>query len=188
MIRIVAGTLGGRRIATPPGSATRPSTERLRESIFQHLVAAVLPDGFDNLRVLDLFAGSGALAFEAVSRGAAHATLVDEAAAPLSTIDANIKSLRLQSATSVVRGRLPAALARIETGPFSVVFCDPPYDAGLLEPTLDALLARPDLLADGAIVVMEHRRGGTPLPRPALEILSVRKAGDTEVTIGRVGR
>ncbi|MGO1315885.1 MAG: 16S rRNA (guanine(966)-N(2))-methyltransferase RsmD [Cellulomonadaceae bacterium] len=151
MTRIVAGTHGGRTIAVPP-SGTRPTSDRVREAMFSRLQHAGVLDG---ARVLDLFAGSGALGLEAASRGAAHVTLVDAARAAAQVCRRNVAQLGLMSVT-VVADRAERYVAG-QSGPWDVVFLDPPYDLG--EDALAALLAAlADRLAPDAVVVVERSR------------------------------
>jgi len=171
-MRVIAGELGGRRLATPRGAATRPTSERVREALFSMLGA------MDGLRVLDLFAGSGALGIEALSRGAAHATFVERSAPALAALRANLAALGLVERSSVRAGDALAALRGAET--YDLVFLDPPYAmaealAGQLS---DAL---PAVLAGGARVVSEsdHRAP----PALALPLARERRYGDTLIRI-----
>jgi 16S rRNA (guanine966-N2)-methyltransferase len=171
-MRVIAGELGGRRIATPRGAATRPTSERVREALFSMLGA------MDGLRVLDLFAGSGALGIEALSRGAAHATFVERAAPALAALRANLAALGVLERSSVRAGDALAALRGGET--YDLVFLDPPYAmaealAGQLS---DAL---PAVLAAGARVVSESdHRAPAAL---ALPLARERRYGDTLIRI-----
>jgi 16S rRNA (guanine966-N2)-methyltransferase len=154
MTRIIAGTAGGRRLATPPGSGTRPTSDRVREAIFSQLDHAGVLHG---ARVLDLYAGSGALGLEALSRGAAYACLVESARPVASVVSRNARDLGFADVEVVcsrveryVSGSPPAS-------PFDVVFLDPPYDVG--EADLGRVLR--DLgtagwLAREAVVVVER--------------------------------
>ncbi|MDT0416423.1 16S rRNA (guanine(966)-N(2))-methyltransferase RsmD [Streptomyces sp. DSM 41982] len=161
MTRVIAGTAGGRRLAVPPGTGTRPTSERAREGLFSTW-EALLGGPLDGERVLDLYGGSGAVGLEALSRGAAHALLVESDARAVRTIRANVRDLGLAGAE--VR---PGKAAQIVTGPppsasYDLVFLDPPYavsDAELGE-ILITLRAR-GWLADEALVTVERStRGG----------------------------
>jgi len=176
-MRIVAGRLGGRRIAVPQGEGTRPTSDRVREALFAML------GPLEGERVLDLFAGSGALAFEALSRGAASAVLVEREWRAADVIRANAAALGLSAEEAVVR-RLPAAAAvrtaRERGEAYDLVFLDPPYrQAPALGAELAVALA--PLLAVGARVVTEsdHR---LPLDLP-LPISHERRYGDTLIRI-----
>ncbi|MFD6151732.1 16S rRNA (guanine(966)-N(2))-methyltransferase RsmD [Streptomyces sp. NPDC060243] len=161
MTRVIAGTAGGRRLAVPPGTGTRPTSERAREGLFSTW-EALLGGPLDGERVLDLYGGSGAVGLEALSRGAAHALLVESDARAVRTIRANVRDLGLAGAE--VR---PGKAAQIVTGspppaPYDLVFLDPPYavsDAELGE-ILITLRTR-GWLADEALVTVERStRGG----------------------------
>jgi 16S rRNA (guanine966-N2)-methyltransferase len=123
-MRVVGGELKGRRLVAPPGDRTRPTSDRVRESIFNALWSRGALDGGG--AVLDLFAGSGALGIEALSRGAAHATFVDENAAARRAIAENLRACGLADRATVVADRVERFLAGT-TGRYDVAFCDPPY-------------------------------------------------------------
>jgi len=176
-MRIVAGSLGGRRIAVPKGEGTRPTSDRVREALFAML------GPLDGERVLDLFAGSGALAFEALSRGAATAVLVERDRRAAEVIRANARALGLGDEQVALR-QLPAAAAvrtaRERGEAYDLVFLDPPYrQAAALGAELAVALT--PLLAAGARVVTEsdHR---LPLDLP-LPISHERRYGDTLIRI-----
>jgi 16S rRNA (guanine966-N2)-methyltransferase len=176
-VRVVAGRLGGRRLRAPAGSATRPTADRVREALFSMLGVV------DGAVVLDLFAGSGALGIEALSRGAERAVFVDRAAGALAALRANLADLELAPELAEVRAQearaaLRRARARRET--YDLLFIDPPYrraaDWGReLSPALVPLLA------PGARVVSESDRR-SPLAL-SLELLSERRYGDTLIRI-----
>jgi 16S rRNA (guanine966-N2)-methyltransferase len=172
-VRIIGGSLGGRRLRAPRGAATRPTADRVREALFNMLGDVA------GARVLDLFAGTGALALEALSRGAASAVLVDDAESAVRCARENAAALGVADRAAVQRGELPRALARV-TGAFDLVFLDPPYAAGLAERTLAAL---PPHLAPGARVVVEHDRRSAPADEIGpLARTGRRRYGDTEVS------
>jgi 16S rRNA (guanine966-N2)-methyltransferase len=176
--RIVAGSAGGRRIAVPPGQTIRPTSERVREALFSTLETLLDLDG---ARVLDLYAGSGAVGLEALSRGAAHALLVESDARTARLVRDNARSLGLSAASEVRAEPVRRVLAGPPPGlPYQVVFADPPY--ALPAADLDAVLA--DLagtpggvdhagtpgggwLAAGAVVVLERPRSSAPPRWPA---------------------
>lgn len=170
-MRIVAGRWGGRRIAAPPGEATRPTSDRVREAVF-----SILGDLVVEARVLDLFAGSGALGLEALSRGAASAVFVDAAAAAARAIRANLDALGGEG--EIVRADALAALGMaVRAGQqYDLVFLDPPYRrASALAPALGVGLEA--VLAPGARVVTESDRRA-PLDL-SLPLLDERSYGDT---------
>lgn len=154
-MRVIAGTFRSRSLQAPPGLATRPTSDRLRETLFN-----VLAPRIAGVRFLDLYAGSGAVGIEALSRGAAEAVFVERAAPALKVLRANLAWLGLSGVPIVTVSaagflRKPAGM-----GPFEVVFLDPPYDAGAEYETILGLLggSAGGLLAEGALVVAEHRR------------------------------
>ncbi len=176
-MRVIAGTLGGRRLKAPPGRATRPTSDRVREALFSML------GGIDGARVLDLFAGTGALGIEALSRGAASAVFVERDARAAAVLRENLEALGLASARAELRrGEALAALrtARERGELYDLVLIDPPYgDAARLGGKLPALLA--PLLSPGARVVAESdRRAPLGLELP---IATERRYGDTSITI-----
>ena len=173
-MRVVAGELRGRRIEAPPGPQTRPTAERTREAVF-----SILGD-ITGARVLDLFAGSGALGIEALSRGAAHATFVDDAPAASAAIRLNLERLGLGDRSTfieanVVTGPLP-------NGPYDLVFIDPPYrDAGALGPLLASMLLAA-MSPGGRVVTESDRRSPLELGLP---LTLERRYGDTLIRIHR---
>jgi len=175
-VRVVAGRLGGRRLRAVPGTATRPTSDRVREALF-----AVLGDRVEGARVLDLFAGTGALAIEALSRGASAAVLVEQAAPAAAVIRANLEALELTEVASVRRTRAETYLRGGHVGPFDLVFLDPPYAQGVgLVAGVLARLAVEGRLAPGAVVVLEAAARAEPPPWPAgLEPQQPRRYGDT---------
>jgi len=176
-VRIISGSLGGRTIRAPRGDRTRPTADKVRQATFNilHNLGPITTCG----TVLDLYAGSGALGLEALSRGATRATFVDHGSESVRCIAANARDLGVTEKVDIVRADLPAALARLH-GPFDLVFIDPPYAAGAVEPVL-ALL--PPLLAPDALVVVEHDRRSAPGPQIGpLSLQDRRRYGDTEVS------
>jgi 16S rRNA (guanine966-N2)-methyltransferase len=174
VLRITGGELGGRRIRTPRGARDlRPTTERVREAIFSML------GELSGARVLDLFCGTGALAIEALSRGAAEATLVDTRPA---TARRNLEDLGLTERARTVRSDAVRFLRRAEEGSFHLVLCDPPYRlADRLTSDLDPLIRR--VVADGGRVLIESSPDN-PL-QMSLPLVTERTYGDTMVRIHR---
>jgi len=177
-MRIVSGRLGGRRISAPPGTDTRPTSDRVREALFSAL------GPLRGETALDLFAGSGALAIEALSRGAARAVLVEKDARAAGVIRANLDALDLGPDEAVVRRRDALAALRdaSEAGEtYDLVFLDPPYRLATgLGPELALALA--PVLAPGARVIGESDRR-TPLDLPGLSTTFERRYGDTLLRI-----
>ena len=179
-MRIVSGTLGGRVLHTPHGAATRPTSEKVRQAIFN-----ILPP-IDGLEVLDLFAGSGALGIEALSRGAAHATFVDAAKPALAAIRGNLRELGVEDRATVLAGDAVALAARhAPRTPWGLVLVDPPYRSDLAVRAVGAIPAAH--LAPDAIVVIEHDRRNVPPDRlGSLLRTDERRYGDTLVSFYRV--
>jgi 16S rRNA (guanine966-N2)-methyltransferase len=181
-MRIVGGEFKGRAIAAPQGRDTRPTSDRARESLFNVLAHAAWAPGLEGRRVLDLFAGSGALGLESMSRGAAFALFVETDAAARGAIRDNIESLGLFGSTRIHRrdatdlGVKPAGLGE----PFDLVFLDPPYGKGLGERAL-ARLGDGGWITDNALIVLEVGADETP-QTPAFETLDERDYGAAKVT------
>ena len=181
-MRIVGGNLRGLKLADvgagDPAAHLRPTTDRVREAIFNLLINAH-GDPVTCARVLDLFAGTGALGLEALSRGASHATFVDDGPKALALLKSNIAKLRAEGETRILRQdatRLPAN----PDAPFTLIFLDPPYGKALGETAL-AQARTQGWLAPGATVVWEERR--PPTPPEGFTQLDQRRYGDTTVTI-----
>jgi 16S rRNA (guanine966-N2)-methyltransferase len=180
-MRIVGGRFRGRALKGPASRAIRPTSERLRESIFD-ILAHAYDDPVADARVIDLFAGSGALGFEALSRGAAFALFVEEGAEARALIRANIEALALAAATRIWRadatklGKAPAQ--------YSLAFLDPPYAEGLAELALGALVAG-GWLAEGALCVVEESARASIAPPAPLRLVEERGYGDTKIAILR---
>ncbi|MGI4896843.1 MAG: 16S rRNA (guanine(966)-N(2))-methyltransferase RsmD [Janthinobacterium lividum] len=180
MTRIVAGAAGGRRLRVPPGDTTRPTSDRVREAVFSALDAA---DAIDGARVLDLYAGSGALGLEAASRGAVAVVLVEAARVAAQTARANVAALGLPG-VRVVAERVERFLttpAAVLDGGWDLVLLDPPY--AVETENVDAVLAAlVPLLARDATVVLE-RSSRSPQPRwpVGLRDVKVRRYGETIV-------
>jgi 16S rRNA (guanine966-N2)-methyltransferase len=176
-VRVVAGEFRGRKLVAPAGNATRPTADRVREALF-----SILGDVSD-LRVLDLYAGSGALGIEALSRGAAAAVFVDSSQAAVTAIRSNLSELGLEA--PVLRRDALAYLAAAAGGdPYDLVFADPPYDSALrLGPDLAERL--PPILSQDAVIVTEsNKRAPLELPFP---LLRERSYGDTRIAVHRNG-
>jgi len=177
-LRIIGGTLKGRRLLCPPGLSTRPTADRAKESIFN-----ILSGAFQNERVLDLFAGTGALGIEALSRGAAFAVFIDQAKAAMDTIHRNIHALALNDRSRVIRWNIRRNLNCLRSiQPFDLVFMDPPYATDAVAPVL-ASLADCGALCPGARIVIEHsERERIILPTEVLVLADRRRFGKTLVS------
>ncbi|MCV7176477.1 16S rRNA (guanine(966)-N(2))-methyltransferase RsmD [Mycolicibacterium sphagni] len=180
MTRIVGGSAGGRRIDVP-ARGTRPTTDRVREALFNVLAAR---RDFDGLRVLDLYAGSGALGLEALSRGAVSALFVESDSRAAAVIKSNIATLGLPGAT-VRRGAVATVLAADADRAVDLVFADPPYDVATaeIEAVLDSL-ARNGWVRAGSVVVVERAASSAELTWPSTwTAWPVRRYGDTRVEL-----
>lgn len=182
-MRIVGGEWRGRRLATPRTDAIRPTSDRLRESLFN-----VLAHGYDDVvagaRVLDLFSGTGALGFEALSRGAAYALLVDEGTEARSVIRANIEAFGAEGVTRLFRRDATKLGEAGPAGRFSLLFCDPPYGRDLAPAALASAVSGGWLTPDALAVVEESAAATVSLPAGFNE-LERRVYGETAVIIAR---
>ena len=177
-MRVVGGRLKGRNIAAPVSRDIRPTADRLRESVFNILVHAY-ENPIDGARVLDLFAGTGALGIEAVSRGAAFTLFVDNGAAARALLRNNVEALALGGATKVYRRDATDLGPAHPLEPFSLVFLDPPYGKGLAEKSL-ASLRDGGWLTPGALLVVEEAEAAGFTAPEGFEELERRAYDDTE--------
>ena len=178
-MRIVGGRLRGRTLAGPKSQAIRPSADRLRESLF-NILAHGYGDPVSDARVLDLFAGTGALGLEAVSRGAAFALFVDEGAEARALVRGNVEALGLGGVTKIFRRDATKLGPAHPTEPFSLAFLDPPYGRGLAERAL-ASARDGGWLAPDALVVVEEAADAGFTPPESFEELERRSYDDTEL-------
>lgn len=190
-MRITGGRWRSRALDAPRGMATRPTSDRVREALFSMLVSDGLlgDDETDEQgpRVLDLYAGTGALAFEALSRGASAAVLVEHARDAVAAIRKNAAALGVSREMVLFDTKVERALLKIE-GPFAIVFLDPPY-ADIPTPGFAAVLAKATaLLAPGGALVLEHASPDAPPDVPGLELDRTRRYGDTSVTLYRAAQ
>ena len=184
-MRIVGGRLGGRTLLTPKSQGIRPTSDRLREALFNILQHAY-GDPVSGARVLDLFAGTGAMGFEALSRGAAFVLFVDDGAEARALLRGNSDALGAGGASKIYR-RDATRLGPVESlAPFSLAFLDPPYGKGLAERALDAARDGGWLTPDALAVVEEAADAGFTAP-DGFEKLERRDYGDTQVMILRLG-
>ncbi|PZG13090.1 16S rRNA (guanine(966)-N(2))-methyltransferase RsmD [Nonomuraea aridisoli] len=183
MTRIIAGVAGGRRLAVPPGRGTRPTSDRAREGIFLTLDSLY---GLRDARVLDLYAGSGAIGLEALSRGAAEAVLVESDPKAVRTIKENIRTLGLDGAR-LVADKVERVLGKEPGEPFDIVFADPPYAMADSEVAATLALLRDNgWLVDGGLVAFERESRGMPLVWPEGYVEErVRRYGEASVWYGR---
>ena len=179
-MRIVSGLYRGRALVAPKGHSTRPTADRTRQALFNVLEHASWSRGLGGLRVLDLFAGSGALGLEAMSRGAAFCVSIDLDVHAQAAIARNAQSLGAGDGVIVRRADATRLGPCPERAPFDLAFLDAPYGKGLTEPTL-AALGRFGWLAAQAIVVVERGIGEAPLAAPRYEALDSRDWGAARV-------
>jgi 16S rRNA (guanine966-N2)-methyltransferase len=185
LTRIIAGAHGGRRLAAPAGATTRPTSDRVREAFFSALESMT---DLTDARVADLFAGSGAIGLEAISRGAAYALLVESDARAARVIRDNIVSLRVGAAARLVTGKVAQVVAAPpEGGPFDVVFADPPYAVTGAELTemQEMLLAGGWLAPDAVVIVERATRGGALTWVDGITAERSRRYGETTLWYGR---
>ena len=178
-MRIVAGEWRGRKLVAPEGKQTRPTADRTRETLFSMLSSRL--GSFEGLRVADLYAGSGALGLEALSRGAAHVTLVEIDRAALKAIDANVTSLGVAARISM---RAMSATALPAAQPYDLVFADPPYEPGSASAVADAV-ATAGWLAPGGWMAIESKRGDPVTPPSGWEVVAERDVGRARLTLLR---
>ncbi len=183
-MRVISGQLKGRRLTAPSaahghGQTIRPTSDRARETLFNLLVNSIGLE-LDGARVADLFAGTGALAIEALSRGAAHAVLVDNTATSLDLARRNVTDLGLDKVAKILRAdsrNLPTA-----SDSFDVLFLDPPYHKDLIAPTLQSLVSK-GWIKSGSVVVIECAADEDPVIGDNYEIDKDRIIGDTRLII-----
>src|SRR3990172_3632127 len=183
-MRVVAGKFRSATIEAPKGLDTRPTSDRVRQALFNVLEHGAPQVDFEGCRVLDLFAGSGALGIEALSRGAKFALFIEDSADARAAIRRNVEVLNLTGVSKIFR-RDATKLGPAQTlQPFDLIFCDPPYGKGLGELALQSAVGG-GWVAKGAIAVLEERAGleiGLPVP---FEVIDQRDYGDTQIVIGR---
>lgn len=181
-MRITGGQFRSRAIVAPKGTRTRPTSDRVREALFSVLSAQNAP--IEGANVLDLFAGTGALSFESISRGAASATLVDVSPDALNCIATNAKALGIERNVRVLRGRAEAHIEKLSTQPaFHLIFLDPPY-AEVKEASFSSLLLSvAALLSEDGVLILEHSSADEAPPVSGLSPSPTRIYGDTALTL-----
>ena len=179
-MRIVGGKFRSRALAAPSNKEIRPTSDRVREAIFNKLAHGAAAVQFEGLRVIDLFAGTGALAIEAISRGAAFALLVEESAEARGLIRENVEALGLTGCTRIFRRDAADLGPAGNIEPFGLAFLDPPYGKGLADKALAALLNGGWLLPGAVIAVEEQESNVVIVPAP-LTTLDRRTYGETQV-------
>lgn len=179
-MRIIAGSVRGRRLKAPPGKQTRPTSDRVREALF-----SILGPPPDDAWVLDLFAGSGALGLEALSRGAQRAVFVEESKVAMQTLRQNIDDLELSKAVQVHQAEALRSLRRLAQGDraFHWIFIDPPYASTLAEQCLHEIGAASMLASTGTVIVEHDRRSEPGEVFGTLVKTDTRRYGDTCVSL-----
>src|SRR5262245_16884602 len=180
-VRVIAGSLGGRRLTAPRGRRTRPTSDRVREALFMTL------EPLAGARVVDLFAGSGALGIEALSRGAERADFVDSDRAARLALESNLESLGLGERARICPLALRAGLGRIRAAleEADLVLADPPYGGRIAVVTLDRLGAAGVLKSGARVVVEHHAKDALPDPAGVLRRVRERTYGETVVSTYR---
>ena len=182
-MRVIAGEHRGRRLVAPEGWTTRPTSDRARETVF-NMLNSRLDGGFAGLMVADLFAGTGALGVEAISRGAAHATLIDNAPSAIRAIRENTETLGITDKVTLTRGDATTTAGPIG-GPFDVIFLDPPYNTPLAEAAVQNL-ASGNWTKPGTWVCVETARSDAPEAPDGWVIEKSKTVGKGELTLYRV--
>jgi 16S rRNA (guanine966-N2)-methyltransferase len=183
-MRIVAGKLRGASLEALKGLATRPTSDRVRQALFNVLEHGPARFEFEGARVLDLFAGTGALALEALSRGARYAVLIEDAAAARATIRRNVDALSLTGVTKIWRRDATRLGEAGMLQPFDLIFCDPPYGKGLGEQAL-ASAAAGGWVGKDAIAVLEERADSEIAWPPLFQEIDRRRYGDTIIALAK---
>lgn len=177
-MRIIAGTNKGRALAAPSWEGLRPTSDKLRETLF-NIVAPRVPGA----RVLDVFAGTGAVALEALSRGAASATCIEQDGRAAKLIEANRERCGAADRCAIIRDAAERALARpVPGGPFDLIVLDPPYGHGAMADVVAAAAAQ---RAEGAVLVVEHASRLAPPAPPGLVVARTVRSGDSALTFYR---
>lgn len=174
-MRVITGTAKGKKLKDVPGETTRPITDRTKEALF-----SILGDWIVELRVLDLFGGSGAVGIEALSRGAAHVTFIEKASVPLRVIKENLAHTQLEDRARVIRGDAFKALSQDYAEPFDIIYIAPPQYKEMWITALKMVDERPELLTeDGIAIVQIHPREYQDVPLAHLTLYDQRKYGST---------
>lgn len=185
-MRIVAGKFRGRALATPDHDGLRPTSDRVREAVFNILTHGIDDFSIHGARVIDLFAGTGALGLEALSRGASYCLFVEESAEARALIRRNVEAFALTGETRVFRRDACNLGPASKSDRYALAFLDPPYGQGLGEKAL-AGLSLGGWLAPGAVSVLEERADVMVVAPPGFTALDVRRWGDTQAHFFRHG-
>lgn len=176
-MRVIAGKAKGHKLVTPSSDRVRPALDQVKEAIFNILF------NVEGLRVLDLFAGSGSVGIEALSRGASEAVFVEEWSKAVAAIKRNLKHCKLEENTRIIGKTVEKAMSILakEDKPFDLIFVDPPYGKDMVNPTLKALAKSP-LVRNGSIIVVEHHPKEPIDCIVGLSLTDTRKYGQTHVS------
>ena len=183
-MRVLAGALKGRRIATPRGSTTRPTADQVRIALMDTLTPR-LPGA----RLLDLFAGAGGVGLEALSRGAAHVTFVERDTRAVGALRVNVETLGVAAQARVERADVRVALERLarEAARFDIVFLDPPYEDDAVTSTLERLGLLALVVPDGVVIAQHLTKRPPPPESGRLSAFRARRFGETTLTFFRAG-
>ena len=185
-MRVIGGSAGGRKLLSPPGTRVRPTADRVKEALFSILLSRF--GNFCGLTILDLFAGTGNLGIEALSRGCDHAVFVDSHPQSIRTIRDNLQLTGFTNSAEVISGDAVKVMKQLQqrSTSFDIVFLDPPYrEAELLQSVLNEFAAA-TVLAPGGVLVVETDKGSPPTQADKLAILDRRLYGDTAITFFRL--
>jgi 16S rRNA (guanine(966)-N(2))-methyltransferase RsmD len=173
-MRVIAGRLKGRRLKPPTWDGLRPTSDKLRETLFN-----ILAPRIDGARVIDAYAGTGAIGIEAISRGAAHVTFVEQDRRAVALLEANLAACRVEGGYTIHRGDAAVVLPGLGSNAFDLILLDPPYDIMTMIPVLDA---SGRALASGGLVVLEHATRREPEPVASLQPVRHVTSGDSTLT------
>lgn len=175
-MRVIAGEARGRKLKSGKGTKARPTTDMVKEALFNNLGARVPDSNF-----LDLFAGFGGIGIEALSRGATKAVFVEEDSKHVAIIKENLEMTKLDEWATVLKGDVIKVLQTLNEK-FDIIFVDPPYESGLYEKTLEMVQARSLLHPDG-VLILEHNTGLPPVIPDYFEVIKTKTYGETVLTI-----
>jgi len=184
-VRVISGRIKGRKLSALPGSTVRPTADRVKEAMF-----SILAHAPEEANVLDLFAGSGALGIEAISRGANSVVFVDRSRNVISILRQNLVRCNIDDQATVIQWDIQKNLHCLKTIPhaFDLVFLDPPYGQSMVEKAIEHLI-HTDCLQDGAIIVAEHEPGGhIELASASLSVSDTRRYGSNQLSFFRYHR
>lgn len=182
-MRVIGGAYRGRRLRAPHGQLVRPTSDRLRETLFNILTPCI-----EGSRFLDICAGSGAVGIEALSRGASHVTFIDRSRRACLTIEENLEAIKASSQAAVINRDAVAAIRRLaeESAQFDIAFFDPPYASGIYS-QVTGLLADGSLLSDEATVIVEHHSKTPPADEHgSLKIYRIVRQGESALAFYRM--